>query len=362
VSLPLAFHRLVDRLPWRVASRIRARFPAPMGFSFLLNDDPPVVLIPEDFYDDAGATWTPFFQAVRDTKVDFVCLVRWGLEGAADYRQRLPRVLREHAMRYPRHRFVYLANNAAQQRVFDQCGARAVFVNQNALADERPFAVLDGVVKRHDAIYNAVMAPFKRHELAADVSRLALITYFTGSSDGYFESIRALLANAAWLNFGDGAPEKSAYRMIPQQALARHLNEARVGLCLSADEGSMFASVEYLLCGLPIVTTESIGGRDVLFDPDYVATVDANAHAVAEGVRRMLNCPVPASEIRARTLRRMSEHRERLLDLLAELVSASGKHFDRDAARKRIFPNPLYKLRPLHEIAGLIRSRPRASP
>lgn len=50
----------------------------------------------------------------------------------------------------------------------------------------------------------------------------------------------------------------------------------------------MFASMEYLLCGLPIVSTPSIGGRDVFFDKDYVEIVEPDPHAVKEAVIEMV--------------------------------------------------------------------------
>ena len=34
---------------------------------------------------------------------------------------------------------------------------------------------------------------------------------------------------------------------------------------MSSQEGAMYSSVEYLLCGLPIVSTKSTGGHDVFF-------------------------------------------------------------------------------------------------
>lgn len=42
--------------------------------------------------------------------------------------------------------------------------------------------------------------------------------------------------------------------------------QSRCGLILSAEEGACFAAMEYLLCGLPVVTTPNIGGRDEFFD------------------------------------------------------------------------------------------------
>ncbi|WP_164127899.1 glycosyltransferase, partial [Stenotrophomonas maltophilia] len=57
-------------------------------------------------------------------------------------------------------------------------------------------------------------------------------------------------------------------RLTPE-AVNRVYNQAAVGLCLSAVEGAMCASMEYLMAGLPVVSTPSVGGRDVYFDPDY---------------------------------------------------------------------------------------------
>jgi hypothetical protein len=351
----LGLQRFIDLLPWHIASRIRQHFPPLLRFCFVLNEDPPIVLVPEDFYDDSAASWDPFFEAMRDCNVTFVCLVRWAAEGNPGYRTRLPRVVADHIARHPSHRFVYLANNKIQLNLFNEIGMRTVFVNQNALTDERPFTVQESAVKRYDAIYNAVMAPFKRHELAADVKKLALITYFTPDSESYFERTRELLAGATWLNFAGRPPEKENYTMIPQSGLARYLNEARTGLCLSAKEGAMFASIEYLLCGLSIVTTPSIGGRDVFFDPDYVETVEADPAAVSEGVRRICGRAVPPSHIRTNTLRVMEEHRQRFLAFIEQLVIEAGRRFDIAEARRRIFPNPLYKLREVHRIATVVR-------
>lgn len=349
--------RMVDLLPWKLAQRVRRYFPPQLGFCFVLNEEPPIILLPEDFYDDPGAPWPTLFQAIGGREVTFVCLVRWGLEGDPAYRDRLLRILAEHHSRYPRHRFAYLANNSAQLEIFRELGLRTAHVNQNALVDERPFVVMDDVSKKYDAVYNAVMAPFKRHELAANVSALALITYFTEGSDSYFERISASLSDATWLNFRTHPPKRAAYRMIPQTELARRLNEARVGLCLSESEGAMFAAVEYLLCGLSIVSTPSIGGRDAFFDPRYVDIVEPDARAVSEGVQRMCERVVPPAHVRAATMQKIWEHRERLLNLLQQLAAEAGGQFDREQARGRIFPNQIYKLRELHRVAALIGRR-----
>jgi hypothetical protein len=85
--------------------------------------------------------------------------------------------------------------------------------------------------------------------------------YFREHEAAYVNKIRSLLSQATWINELEGF-----YRQLEVREIPAWLNQARVGLCLSAYEGCMRASAEYLLCGLPIVSTPNIGGRDRLAD------------------------------------------------------------------------------------------------
>jgi glycosyltransferase involved in cell wall biosynthesis len=199
----------------------------------------------------------------------------------------------------------------------------AVLCSNTALVDESLYHPIPGAAKRHDAIYDARLSPFKRHLLAERIERLALLTA-PASDPGdapYAEEIRRRLAHAHWCN----PPFERRYRSLGPAEVNVLLNGARVGLCLSAVEGGMYASMQYLLAGLPVVSTPSVGGRDVFYDPDYTAIVKADAAAVAEGVRRMAACPVPPETIRARTLGRIREHRNNLIDLVDRICREEGR-------------------------------------
>jgi glycosyltransferase involved in cell wall biosynthesis len=65
------------------------------------------------------------------------------------------------------------------------------------------------------------------------------------------------------------------------------LNQAYCGLALSAIEGGMHASMEYLLCGLPVVTTESLGGRSYFLNSNNSIFVDDNSDAVLSAVNEL---------------------------------------------------------------------------
>ena len=78
-----------------------------------------------------------------------------------------------------------------------------------------------------------------------------------------------------------------AYRFLPAEDIAELMNRSSVGLCLSLVEGAMRASMEYRLCGTPVVSTPSIGGRDRYFTGPHVRLVDEQPDAVAAAVREL---------------------------------------------------------------------------
>ncbi len=229
-----------------------------------------------------------------------------------------------HLRWYPRHRIIFMANSEAEHRMLTAAGMGTAWVNHNAFVSPAIFRNLQESDKRFDAVYDARVDLFKRHKLAVAIESLALITAPSQHDKSYTRSIRRILTHAYWFN----DPLASNYRFMSLSEINSAINQCRVGLCLSATEGAMYASMQYLLAGLPIVSTESRGGRDEFFDSDYVRIVADRADAVAAGVREMRNCPVPPEEIRHRTLKKAEQHKTRLFELLDNICATEGCHVD----------------------------------
>jgi len=217
-----------------------------------------------------------------------------------------------------------MANSEAEHRMMTAAGLMSAWVNHNTFVSPAIFRNLQESDKRFDAVYDARVDPFKRHKLAVAIESLALITARGQYGETYARSIRRILTQAYWFN----DPLASDYRVMSLSEINTAINQCRVGLCLSATEGAMYASMQYLLAGLPIVSTESHGGRDEFFDSDYVRIVADNADAVATGVREMRDCPVPPEEIRHRTLKKAEHHKTRLFELLDNICATEGCHVD----------------------------------
>jgi glycosyltransferase involved in cell wall biosynthesis len=233
-----------------------------------------------------------------------------------------------HRLRNRGHRLIFMCNTPEEATLLQDAGEAAFFHNKTSNISESIFKPLDDASIEFDAIYNAQLAPWKRHELSLGIERCAFVFYRDLIASSTRESESSLFARHAALAPGhvfvnpvdaDGTP----VRLAPTE-VNRHLNRAAVGLCLSETEGAMFASTEYLLAGLPVVTTPSSGGRHVYFDDEYCLTAEPNPRSIAEAVAALKARNIPRDRIRARTLERLDRDRVRFIDLINTILEESG--------------------------------------
>jgi len=121
---------------------------------------------------------------------------------------------------------------------------------------------------------------------------------------------------------------KNYYIALRPDVVARYCNRAHVGLCLSATEGAMYASIEYLLCGLPVVSTINRGGRDFFFDPEFCITVPPDPAAVAKAVEGLRRRKISPEYIRERTLQKIVHERNKFLEFVQAIYQQEGSNRD----------------------------------
>jgi glycosyltransferase involved in cell wall biosynthesis len=287
----------------------------------LLLSARPIVLHARDFAFLPGAPIYGLLRALRRRRVDILYTVSWN-HARRRLAERLARLERR-VRRTGDHRITFFATNAAEHAQFERVGLRTLQLNNLAFTDERIFRPLPGRRSVYDAVYDARLSPFKRHQLAAEVPNLALVTYlFEKKMDpSYRAAVAPIVARAHVFN---GDPFGDAYRQLAPHEVNAALNQCAVGLALSAEEGAMMASMQYLLAGLPVVSTQSLGGRDDFYHPDYTRIVADTPRAVAEAVAELRRCPLAPEEIRARTLALAEEHRQRLFRCVDEIYASQG--------------------------------------
>jgi len=319
---PRSLKRVAERLgPSSLRRAIRRWRSGPSALYGALSTRPPILFVQDWSIGDADSPLSALLRRLRGRPVHVYYNTSWHVDesrGIPKHRARLAELRR----RSPGLTATVLAQTPAEQALFAAHGIDALYCNQNCLVDERVFRVLPDVERRHDAVYDARLDPFKRHELAREVKRLALVTYLNWDTDRRFAAeVAADLRDATWFN-GTPTPE---VRLLSAEEVNRAYNACRVGLCLSEREGAMWASVQYLLAGLSVVSTESEGGREEFFDPDYVRIVKPTPRAVADAVAELCALGWDRSDVRRRTLARMGEHRRRFVDHVQGRLDEAGE-------------------------------------
>jgi glycosyltransferase involved in cell wall biosynthesis len=210
--------------------------------------------------------------------------------------------------------FFIMFNSPLEMANFERFDFKGDVINHNAWLDENSvMQVKDDVEKKYDAIYIARLSEFKRHFLASKVPNLALV---------------------AGINHGNPIAEnlpqyiyKNEVQLSPSE-VCQKINEARCGLLLSASEGACFSSSEYLLCGIPVVSTESTGGRDVWYD-DYNSIIcEPDEDAVREGVEFFIKNPRDPYKIRNQHISLAESYRNKFIEKVQSFMDKHDEGVD----------------------------------
>lgn len=265
--------------------------------------------------------WT-LCEALKHKRVHFLMGPWWSLQDPAELAQTMFRY-KEMSHKYPNHSFTYMVNDVVDLELLQREGIPAVFCHQNAFVDDRVYRVIPGTEKKYDAIYNARLESMKRHILTSKFGSAAHIYYNCSGEKGleYLSKIRRFLGNGVFLNED---PETGAYRFLNHSEICRYYNESRVGLCLSALEGAMYVSVEYLLTGLPVITTKNIGGRNFFLDPEYCMEVAPDPYAIRDAAEELTARRLSPERIRKKTLICMLKQRQIFIDLVQSIYDQEG--------------------------------------
>jgi glycosyltransferase involved in cell wall biosynthesis len=231
-------------------------------------------------------------------------------------------------------RFVVLANDEYEAVLLGDLGL-ATFVSTHVIfTDEgvfRPYPPPAAPARRFAAVYNARFETYKRHELARGIDSLMLVYAINGGGVA-LPVMQQLLPHAYFANHEIGG---GSYRWLGLEAIAELFGACSVGLCLSASEGAMRAAMEYLMCGLMVVSTESVGGRSRYLAPPYARIVSGDAASVARAANELAAAPLSKQAIRDHIGRIISFER---LNFISAANRVAKAHLGIDGLFKTVEP------------------------
>ena len=204
-----------------------------------------------------------------------------------------------------------MTNSPRETDIFRALGVRAFLCHQNAFINENKYRIISGTTPVYDAIYIARITPFKRHFLTEKIKSLLLVGDWHDYETNYAQDTLNKLSQAKYL------------RKISSSAVPKYVAQAKCGLCLSREEGAMFVSAEYLLCGRGVVNTPNIGGRDYLFPDFAVITVnEPTPEKIAAAVSQLAAHPPEPEKIRRATIEKMTFFRNILQQRLKAIYQS----------------------------------------
>ena len=293
------------------------------GHFAVLHSDPIILCAPEwECFTPASAVWS-VLEALPEQSSHLFVYPSWFVdeERSASLAARLDDLTRN----LPRLTVTFGCATAGETAELQRRGLDAIHCAGAAFAREDIYVPTPARRRRFDAIYDARLTDYKRHQLARSVSSLALIAAPSVPprvrTRRYALGAAVALRHATWLV----SPWPwSRVRWMDDREVAAAYGEARVGLCLSAVEGFMFASIQYLLAGLPVVTTHNLGGRDEFFRAPHVRWVDDDARAVAAAVDELVALDLDPNTIREATLVAVADHRRRFQAWIRSTIQSAG--------------------------------------
>lgn len=292
------------------------------------------------------------YLAENSGQTPMTCIVRtmWTLEVDAHLAEL---VMVWHAFRgsYPHIRVIIAANTPHEAELLAEAGVEAILANHNMFLDEQVFRPLPRIEPTYDAVYNANFSPFKRRELTAVIETCVHLGYFSDTAMlkealPLFRQARRALPHH---HFANPIKDERVVR-IPSARVNAILASAHVGLCLSAEEGAMIAAMEYLLAGLPVVSTPSLGGRERYFDPEFSIIVEPDPRKVRDAVLALKARAIPRSAVRQRTLRLVRRDREAFNSFIDGLREGYPSVETEDERFSFHYVNNLYQHTPLAEL------------
>lgn len=193
-------------------------------------------------------------------------------------------------------KFIFLHNTSDELERGKKFGFEGIHCNANCFQDESKYVLNENVTKKYNAVYVARYDKCKQHWLVPDRNDITLVA-LTWPKD-----------------IGNTFKNCIIKERLSAKQISEIVNESNYGLCLSAEEGQCRAAIEYLYCGVPIVTVPSRGGRDVWYTKDNQIIVN-NKNEIEE----VLNSKIQRfdrQQIRSNAIQLANMFRQNLYGLL----------------------------------------------
>jgi glycosyltransferase involved in cell wall biosynthesis len=231
---------------------------------------------------------------------------------------------------------VWMCNNEDQYILADKYGFDRIMFNHNSLINENIFDLVNDV-KLYNLAINCRPDVIKRPWLANKIDKIAVIQGASYFSDRFWDLNKL---NPLYINKD----------RISAEEIIKIYGKSFVGGIFSEKEGACYASSEYLLCGLPVVSTYCTGGREFWYNEKNSLIVNPDEYdikyAVYELINKLKNKLINPSEIRNNHIEMANIQRINLFNKIQNKCSFMFDHDRNDSVSvyRKIMNNKVNKI------------------
>lgn len=205
---------------------------------------------------------------------------------------------------------IILCNSQTEKNTCDKLKVYSAFVNKNCFLDENLYVIDSLIEKKYDGIYSTSFNNRKRINLCNELKNIGILLK-------YNKTPKELTSSFNIIND----------KTIDSNEIYKYYNQAKFGLCLITQDDSSNASAEYLLCGLPVISVTSYGGRNVWYNNYNSVIIDPNKESLLKGIEVCLN-NIENGRFNSELIRRkqiilMNEFRNKFIKIICIMLGFS---------------------------------------
>ena len=264
---------------------------------------------------------------------NFICIIQLAWDYSEDILLAHPQYMSEERILsiYGANHIICLANTEQVDAFRKHRPALNIcLANHNAFIDETLYNIDYTQAISNDLFVSSQFMDFKNLDQLHDIDNVCGVGYYCAgvpeTSDAYVpfpSSVKKVL------NFEHGVDRvRKNWQWVSPKDIIKAINSSKIGGIFSIREGACFSSSEYLLCGIPVISCKSKGGREIWYNDDNCELCDPNNSSIRETLGRMLNKydkgEYDREAIRNRHIELMGVHRKNLsnaiLDVMKKIV------------------------------------------
>ena len=230
---------------------------------------------------------------------------------------------------------IIILANSLEEKVFFQKKIKSdvLFCNHNAFLNENKYKIYNSIQKKYDLVIDSAFHKYKNVNIAKKIQNTLHI--------GYFKNNKIHEGDKVVPNFGTLANFINVdYKRLDKHSINNYYNQSLIGGIFSEREGACFASSQYLLCGLPVISIKNVGGRDIWYNYYNSIICENNEDSVYEAVElaklKIVSGEFNREKIRELHLKQMNEHRNILIDYINKRFLNEEKLVDINDIKKQL--------------------------